>query len=152
MPRRFFALFAALGLVLASAPARAHDWNAKQIQWQTYAAGLKLARRTHKPIMLVVFTEWCPHCRNYSAVFKDQRIVQLARKFVMIHVDKDQQPDVSHLYAPDGEYIPRTYFLSSKAVLDQDIHAPRESFRYFYDERDPTSVLAGMHEAARRLK
>ena len=25
-----------------------------------------------------------------------------------------------------------------------DIHAPREQYKYFYDEKDPASVLAGM--------
>jgi len=37
-------------------------------------------------------------------------------------------------------------------VLDPDIHAPRPQFKYFYDEKAPSSVLAGMEEASKKLR
>lgn len=137
---------------LAGRPALAHDWNEKAIQWQPWDAGLAAAKKEKKPILLVVFTEWCPHCKNYAGVFHDPKVAEESKKFVMIHVDKDKQPDVSKQYAPDGEYIPRTYFLSSAGKLDESIHAPREKFLYFYDEKNPAGILAAMAEAAKKLK
>lgn len=141
-------LIAALALALSLATAHAGgDWNDKGIGWQGFDAGLAKAKQEKRPIMLVLFTEWCPHCTNYSKLFQDPKIVEKSRQFVMVRVDKDKQPEVSKRHAPDGEYIPRTYFLSSDGVLDPAIAAKRDRYRYFYNESDPNDVLAAMDSA-----
>src|SRR5262245_2473407 len=100
--------------VLIAAPARAGgDWNDGAIAWQPYEAGLAQAKKDKKPVCLVFFTEWCPHCANYSKVFHDPAVVTKSKSFVMIRLDKDQNAELSTKYAPDGQYIPRTFFLSS---------------------------------------
>jgi thiol-disulfide isomerase/thioredoxin len=148
---RPLAVVLAVVAAASARPAFAHDWNDGEVQWRPYEAGLAAAKKEKKPVCLVVFTEWCPHCKNYSGVFHDPKVVAEAKKFVMIHVDKDKSPEVSKQYAPDGEYIPRTFFLSSDGTLDPSIHASRDRFQYFYDEKDPASVLAGMADAERKL-
>src|SRR5437867_53870 len=141
-------LTAALALTLRVATAHAGgDWNDAQVSWQPFEQGLAAAKKEKKPVCLVFYTEWCPHCGNYSAVFHDPKVVAESKKFVMIRLDKDKNAEVSKKYAPDGEYIPRTYFLSSDGALDADIHAPRDQYKYFYDEKDPASVLGGMTTA-----
>ena len=144
----------ALGLTIAlRAPAHAGgDWNDGGIGWQPYEKGLEVAKKEKKPVCLIFFTEWCPHCENYSQVFHDQKVIEKSKKFVMVRLDKDKNAEVSKKYAPDGEYIPRTYFLSSSGELAPDVHAPRDKFQYFYDEKDPSSVLAGMDAALAKLK
>ncbi len=144
-------LVAALALALAPSAHAGGDWNDAQIGWQPYQQGLAAAKKGKKPVCLVVYTEWCQHCTNYSAVFKDPKVVAEAKKFVMIRVDKDKSPEVSKKYAPDGEYIPRTYFLSSGGELDAGLHAPRDKYQYFYDEKDPASLLGGMSAALAKL-
>jgi hypothetical protein len=139
--------------ILGASPARAGgDWNDGAIAWQPYEAGLAAAKKEQKPICLVFFTEWCPHCTNYSKVFHDPKVVATAKKFVMIRLDKDQHAAVSQQYAPDGQYIPRTFFLSSAGVLEPGLHAPRDRYQYFYDESDPASLLAGMDAALAKLQ
>ena len=139
--------------VLGAAPARAGgDWNDKEVRWRNYQDGLAAAKKDKKPVCLIFYTEWCPHCANYSAVFHDPKVVDMTKRFVMIRLDKDKETDLSKKYAPDGEYIPRTFFLSSAGVLDADIHAPREQYKYFYDEHAPEAVLAGISEAVKKLR
>jgi hypothetical protein len=128
------------------------DWNGAQIAWQDFDGGLALAARERKPICLVISTTWCPHCIRYSHVFSDPRVVAASKSFVMIHVDKDKNPAISQRFAPDGEYIPRTFFLSSAGTLLADIHAPRPNYRYFYDEHAPDSVLQGFAQAKQLAK
>jgi len=146
-----------MGFLLALAtigvmPARAGgDWNEKEMGWQDYEKGLALAKKEKKPVCLIFFTEWCPHCANYSGVFHDPKVVEKSKQFVMIRLDKDKNAELSKKYAPDGEYIPRTYFLASNGDLDPEIHAPRDQFKYFYDEKAPDSVLGGMDEALKKL-
>ncbi len=136
----------------APAEGKAEDWNDGQIQWMGYDEGLAAAKAQHKPVCLIFYTEWCPHCRNYRTVFQAPAVVEKARQFVMIRLDKDKNRVLSAKYAPDGEYIPRTLFLAPDGTIDESIHAPRAQYRYFYDEGNPVSLLAGMDEALRKLR
>ena len=148
----------ALGLlgVVLSAPARpalaGGDWNDQGIKWRSYEDGLAEAKKAKKPVLLIFYTEWCPHCANYSKVFHDPKVVEKSKLFVMVRLDNDKNQELSKKFAFDGAYIPRTYFLSAAGTVDPDIHAPRDQFKYFYDEKSPDSVLAGMDAALKKLK
>ena len=126
-------------------------WNAAQISWQPYDDGLRQAKAQNKPVCLVFSTTWCPHCKNYSHVFEDPRVVAHAHDFVMVHLDSDAQEAIASKYAIDGGYIPRTFFLAPDGTVDATIQAPRARSRYFYDEHDPGSLLAAMETARRKL-
>jgi protein-disulfide reductase (glutathione) len=153
--RRVTVAIAALlcGIVLAGkARAAIEDWNDANIKWMSYDEGLAAAKKSHKPICLIFFTTWCPHCKNYSGVFSDPAVVKKAQSFVMIRLDKDKNAELSKKYAPDGEYIPRTYFLSSDGTLDPALSETRDQYKYFYNEKDPASILAGMDRALKKLQ
>ncbi len=128
------------------------DWNDAKIAWQSYDAGLAKAKSENKPVCLVFYTNWCPHCRNYSKVFHDEKLVAKAKDFVMIRINPDEQKELGNKYQPDGGYVPRTYFLKSDGTLMADVHAPRPQYIYFYDENNPASVLGGMDEALKKAK
>jgi thioredoxin-like negative regulator of GroEL len=134
----------------ASSPST-DGWNVAQVDWQPYEAGLKKAKDGNKPVCLIFSTTWCPHCKNFSHVFEDPRIVARARDFVMVHLDADAEPTIAAKYQVDGGYIPRTYFLAPDGTLDPTIHATRPRSMYFYDERDPGSLLVGMNAAFKKL-
>jgi thioredoxin-like negative regulator of GroEL len=141
------------GFALANAPAAraGGDWNEQGIKWLTYDEGLAQAKKTKKPVCLIFYTEWCPHCSNYSKMFHDPKVVAKSKDFVMVRIDSDKNQELSKKFTPDGSYIPRTYFLSSAGTLDAAIHAPREQYKYFYDENNPQSVLAAMDAATKKL-
>jgi len=128
------------------------DWNDAHVKWLSYDDGLAAAKKEHKPICLIFFTTWCPHCKHYSQVFSNDELVKKSQSFVMIRLDKDKNTDLSAKYKPDGEYIPRTFFLSSDGQLDESLTAGRDQFKYFYDESNPASILAGMDRALKKLK
>jgi thiol:disulfide interchange protein len=139
----------ASAVVPAAAPRPAprdssETWNAAQIDWLSYDDGVRRATQQNKPIVLVVYTTWCPHCRNFSHVFDDPRVVARARDFVMVRIDSDAQPDVAGKYARDGGYIPRTYFLAPDGTANTAIHTSNPRYQYFYDEHDPSPLLASM--------
>jgi glutaredoxin len=102
-------------------------------------------------VCLTFYTEWCPHCVNYSKIFHNINVAEHAKRFVMIRIDKDKHPDVSEKYSPDGQYIPRTYFLSPAGTLDPSIHEARDRNKYFYDEHNPDGLLGGMRQALQKL-
>lgn len=142
-----------VAVLLAPAPAFAGgDWNDGEVAWQPYDEGLALAKEQGKPVCLIFYTDWCPHCTNYSAVFHDPKVVEVARDFVMIRINQDQNRELGRRYAVDGSYIPRTYFLAADGTLAEGIHMRRSQYRYFYDENDPRPLLRGMREALEKLR
>lgn len=150
------AAMAAMAFISLSAVSAVHgagaDWNDANIRWMGYHEGLEAARKTGKPVCLIFYTTWCPHCTNYSKVFSDPRLVEKSKQFVMIRLDKDKNAELSAKYAPDGEYIPRTYFLSPQGELDPSLTAERPQYKYFYDETKADGLLAGMERALAKLK
>jgi thiol-disulfide isomerase/thioredoxin len=137
----------AVGLGLAAGAHAGTDWNDGQIAWKGYEAGLAEAKAQDKPICLVFYTEWCPHCTRYSQVFKDPALVELTKKFVMIRVERDANPQISEKYVPDGNYIPRTFFLTPAGVLRPEIHEKRTNYLYFFSESDPNALMTAMRQA-----
>ena len=141
-----------MGVWLSQPAFAGGDWNDAGINWQSYEQGLAKAKEANKPVCLIFYTEWCPHCVNYSKVFHDANVTERAKQFVMIRIDKDKRPDVSAKYAPDGQYIPRTYFLSPAGTLDPSIHEARDGYKYFYSEHNPAALLGGMRQALQKLR
>lgn len=133
---------------LTSAPA---DWNERQVDWVPYAEGLAAGRARHVPIVLIFYTDWCPHCHNYSRLFHDPELVRLSQRFVMIRVERDGSRDVSALYDIDGEYIPRTFFLTPTGAVLTDLASDNADYRYFLDEHDPSMLMSLMRGALERL-
>jgi thiol:disulfide interchange protein len=147
-----FALAAAMLALAPSSPVRAAgDWNDANIQWRSYADGLAEAKKENKPVCLIFYTDWCPHCTKYSGVFHDPKVVAESKNFVMVRVNGDQDKELSQKFVIDGAYIPRTFFLSPSGKLEEGINAGRDSYKYFFDTGNPAGVLAGM-EQAKKLK
>lgn len=126
------------------------EWNDGQINWLSFEAGLAKAKAENKPACLVFYTGWCPHCRNYAKVFQDPKIVEKSRDLVMIRLNADDEEAISARYAPDGTYVPRTFFLASDGSIMSDVHEARPQYLYFYNENNPASLLAGMDAALRK--
>ena len=146
-----FVMAACLPLTLAGTAFAGGDWNDTGVKWQAYEEGLATAKKESKPVCLVFYTDWCPHCTNYSKVFHDPNVVEMSKQLVLIRLNKDHNAEVSSKYAPDGEYIPRTYFLNANGELQADVHEQRPNYKYFYNESDPAGVLRGMDEALKKV-
>ena len=139
--------------LLAAQPARAGgDWNDANVAWRTYDEGLAASKKENKPVCLVFYTEWCPHCARYSQIFHDPKVVEQSKNFVMIRLDGDKNQELNDRFITDGHYIPRTYFLSPAGTLDPSIQARADHYKYFYSESDPVSLLSGMARAMEKLK
>ena len=74
-------------------------------------------------------------------------IVSLARALVMIRVERDDNRELSEMYDLDGQYIPRTFFLTPAGEVRTELGGKNPSFRYFLDEHDPSELRALMQRA-----
>lgn len=116
----------------------ATNWNAPAVPWRSYERGMAEMRRTGKPGLLVVKTEWCQElCDAYQQAFLDTRVSDYADDFVFILADADTDPDAQRTYAIDGGYVPRTLLLTPTGALAVAQTGANDSHRFFVD---PTSA------------
>jgi thioredoxin-related protein len=96
------ALALALLLLIAAVPGRAHA-QARQIQWLDWDAGMELARRSGRPVLVDVYTDWCGWCKRMDRdVYAKPEVREyLSSRFVTIKLDAE---------APDpARYEDRNY-------------------------------------------
>jgi thiol:disulfide interchange protein len=149
--RRTFLQSAALGATVLALPRAAHAEGAEfdgPIHWQPWEAGLKEAGARKKAICLVLYADWCPHCRELAPAWKDAEVVKLAKGLVMIHQNVDERPEwMTRKYGHLGHYVPRILFLKPDGVVQEDITSGNQRFPYFYQPQHLDALRASMTRA-----
>jgi|TARA_B100001123_G_scaffold193970_1_gene221095 thiol-disulfide isomerase/thioredoxin len=128
------------------------DWNEEGIAWTRYDSGLEEARANGKPILALVYADWCAHCKKYGENFFESKIEDISKKYVMVLVNQDKEPATSRYLSPDGIYVPRTFILSSEGEIRDDIFAVPSRFQFFYDYRSPDNILNAMKKGLSKPK
>ena len=83
------------------------------ITWYSYDEGMKIAQEQNKPVMLDVYTNRCPWCKELDrVVYADPDVINLADRFVCIKINADKRRDLAARYNPSGG-VPTTVFLRS---------------------------------------
>jgi len=130
---------------VATAPS--HGFN-DEIAWRGLDEGLAEAKRSNRPLMLLVHASWCPKCKKLKPVFHSSALAELSSQFVMVNADQDLSPEVE-IHAPDGNYVPRVLFFEPGGILDIKIQNPgRDRYRYFYMPHD--DLVGTMKQALER--
>jgi protein-disulfide reductase (glutathione) len=124
----------------------ADGWN-DRIAWRGLDEGLREAKQSGRPLMMVVHTSWCGNCQKLKRTFNsDPNLERLSEGFVMVHVDQDAHPEAT-LYGPDGQYIPRVMFLDEHGNVDQRLQNPNRPSRYRYFYTPQEDLVATMRQA-----
>lgn len=124
-------------------------WNDSQLTWLDHARGLVEAKRTGKPMMVVVHTTWCPYCKQYRTLFSDPKVVKAAQGLVLVMVDRDKEKALANGLGPPGQtYVPRTLFLTPDGVLMADVANGTGDRSHLVDYYDPDELLGLMAKAA----
>jgi thiol:disulfide interchange protein len=124
------------------------EWRG-DIQWHTWNDALSLASRESKPIMVVVYADWCPHCRDLGPVFADPEIERLAKRFVMVRQNHDESPAWLEPYNQKyGGYVPRIFFFDSSGKMQEDVTSGHPRYPYFYAAEQPEYLKKSMRRAA----
>jgi len=132
---------------LNGAAAAQPDWNARQIKWLDYQQGMQQAQQNDRPVLLLFYADWCPTCHAYKGIFYTPRVVALAKQFVMIRVNVDQQPQLDQRYQFDGGYVPRSFVLDRQGGVVQSLYGEKTRFKYFYKASDVAGFIALMERA-----
>jgi protein-disulfide reductase (glutathione) len=136
----------------ATAPHKANGPKAagihwtNNIAWQTWEAGLAQAKASNKPIMVVVFANWCVHCKKLAPMFDAPELIELSKKFVMIKQNSDE--DAAWLQGlRSGTYVPRVLFLNTDGTLRTDYQSGNRRYPYFYTPEEAGALKGNMRRA-----
>ena len=131
----------------APAPANVVHWHG-DIEWHTWSDALPLARKEGKPIMVVVYADWCPHCRALGPVFADPDIESMAKHLVMVRQDNEENPAWLQPYNEKyGSYVPRIFFFDSSGKMREDLTSGHPQYPYFYAAEQPAFLKRTMQRA-----
>ena len=111
--------------------------------------GVGVPRRLQRPVLLVIYTDWCPHCKEFETQFEDQQVAELAQRFVMARGNSDEMDVLDRSYAPDGRYIPRMLVLSPTGKLDTELNDGGED-AYYWGSTSPKGILRAMRKAIKK--
>jgi len=103
-----------------------------------------------KPVILIIYADWCPACKKYGNVFQDKRVVAESDKFIMIRINKDSNKELSRKYGFDGQYIPRTIAMHPNGQVMHEIYL-QKNYRY-YIGADVNRLLKLMKDAYARVQ
>ena len=81
-------------LALSGAPARAKPAKKQiaKVNWQpSYAAAMKAAKRSGKPLFIDFYTDWCGPCKYLDqTTYRDAKFVAYSRGWVMVKVNPEK--------------------------------------------------------------
>ena len=123
------------------------EWKGN-VDWHGWSEGLSLAAKQSKPIMVLVYADWCPHCRALSPVFADPEVEALAKHFVMVRQNHDDDPEWLKPYNQKfGAYVPRIFFFDSGGKIRDDLTSGHPRYPYFYAAEAPDLLKRSMRRA-----
>lgn len=123
------------------------EWRGA-IEWHEWKDALGLASRSSKPIMLVVYADWCPHCRALGPVFADPEIESLSKRFVMVRQNHDDSPPWLEPYNQKyGGYVPRIFFFDQNGKMREDLTSGHPRYPFFYAAEQPEFLKKSMRKA-----
>lgn len=125
----------------AAGPAKHIDWNDKQLQWLSYTDGMAKLKQTGQRGILIIYADWCGTCKAYSKFFYEPAVVSAMQGLVLMRVNKDAEPAVSKKFDNDGQYVPRTFALSSNGAILKQAYTRRDQFAYFISADDSDDLI-----------
>lgn len=145
---------AAAQAVAASAPsapkARPEAKWTGPMPWLSWDEASERAAKEQKRILLVLYADWCPRCRELSPVFAQPDMVEAAEGVLMVRQNVDERPAWLSRYAMLGTYVPRLFFLEPDGSVISDLTSGHPKYPYFYSAHQANLLKKQLREAATR--
>ncbi|XP_015754837.1 PREDICTED: thioredoxin domain-containing protein 12-like [Acropora digitifera] len=138
---------------LAKLPPTLDRGLGKEINWVKLEDSYAEAKKSWKPILLLIHKSWCSACQAFKPKFAaSEKIKELSKDLVMVNVE-DEFDLHAKTFDIDGAYIPRIIFMDPLGnVMEKVSNAGtvyKES-KYYYWEA--TAVVRSMQKALDKVK
>lgn len=131
----------------AAADSSAHLSVPAGMPWLSPDAAVAQATAENRPMMVFVYTDWCPRCGELEPLFNESVIVQAANGLIPVRHNQDENPAWLQQLAQDyEEYVPRVLFLNPDGTR-MAIVSSHPRYPYFYTPSMRDTLLTNMQVA-----
>jgi protein-disulfide reductase (glutathione) len=127
----------------------------QQIKWFEYEDGLREAKKSNKPSMLVFYNDYCQFSSfMIKQIHESQTVIDLSKKFAMIKIGEDKLATVKdkERFDLDGTYTPKILFMDPDQNIFPDINNTDTAYPqtlYYYG--DAATIENAMSAAIKRI-
>ena len=115
--------------------------------WLSRDAAVAQAAAENRPMMVFVYTDWCPRCGELEPLFNESAVVQAANGLIPVRHNQDENPAWLQQLAQDyEEYVPRVLFLNPDGTR-MSIVSSHSRYAYFYTPAKRDTLVANMQIA-----
>lgn len=106
---------------------KASELKGLEIDWmENHDKALVLAKKNGKPVVLVLYAEWCTWCKRYlSETLQDTRIRMLKDAFVWVKINSDVELEYKDFYEVKG--FPMTVLLNPEGGVIKKLEGYKDA-------------------------
>ncbi len=133
-----------------AAAADDHDDCEHDPTWHAWAEAQQLAAERQAPMLLYVYADWCPRCRELAPVLDECAVREPADGVVFVRHNQDvEAPWLRDLVGDHDTYVPRVMFLDADGHR-MDLVSPHPRYPFFYTPSMRDALLANIGQALAR--
>ncbi len=114
------------------------------IAWQSFEAGQMKAAESKKPMLILVYANWCTQCDKLAAALARPNFVKAAADFVMVLTNHDDPSQGTHHYTPKLSYVPRLLFMKPDGEFWPELTSGNQRYPYYYQPAELEVLLKNM--------
>lgn len=119
------------------------------IEWQDFESGQYVSAQTGKPMLILIYANWCTQCHALAKAMHNQTFVDLTKRFVMVLADHDNKHDGVHVYTPKLTYVPRLLFMKPDGEFWTEMTSGNQRYAYFYQAASLKTLIKNMDQSLR---
>ena len=119
------------------------EWP-KTIAWQSFEAGQMQAAESKKPMLILVYANWCQQCERLAAALACPDFVKAAKDFVMVLTNHDDPSQGTHHYTPELSYVPRLLFMKPDGEFWSELTSGNPRYSYYYQPAELEVLFRNM--------
>lgn len=120
-----------------------------EIAWQSFETGQQQSAETGKPMMILIYADWCTQCVALAKALKNEQLIALSKKFVMVLANQDDESQGVFLYTPKLSYVPRMLFMKPDGEFWNEMTSQDTRYPYFYQASSLEQLMSNMRESIR---
>ena len=117
------------------------------IDWLNFEDGQQQAAVTQKPMLVLVYANWCTQCDALAKSMEDAAFVKLTKSFIMVLADHDDKTQGVHVYTPDLSYVPRLLFMKPEGEFWSEMSSGNQRYPYFYQSSSLEKLMENMKQS-----
>jgi len=119
--------------VVSRLPAQSFATN--KIEWQLqFDKGLKVAEKENKPVVLVLYADWCQWCKRFlGESVEDARVKSICDQFVWMKINSDVEKQFKEKFGQSG--FPMVVLLSPKGETLKKIEGFEDGATFYRNLR-----------------